>query len=68
MDTEFNEMDELSLGEKIVYLNDLDGDDLTEWENGFITDIMRKTKSGTMLGYLTEKQKECILRIWDKQS
>lgn len=56
-----------SLGAMIKQLSGLiDTDDLTDWENLFVTDVCEKTNDGGVTGTLSEKQVTTVERIFKK--
>lgn len=56
-----------SIGEKVQQLATLAGtSDVSVWESGFITSIVKATKNGNVTTALTERQVEMIGRIHDK--
>jgi hypothetical protein len=57
----------ISIGTQIKQLSGLVGtDDLTIWEQNFVTDISEKTQEGIITGTLTTNQVTTIERIYEK--
>lgn len=54
-----------SLNQMIKQLNGLiDTEDLTDWENNFVGDIVEKTQDGEICGTMSDRQVTTIERIW----
>jgi hypothetical protein len=59
----------VSLQEKIACIAGLTDDDLTPWEQGFVTTVNAKAKTAASTGQITsfsDKQVENIEKIYDK--
>lgn len=57
----------VSLNTKIQQLEGLhDTKDLTDWENGFVENIVIRTKRGLVTSHLSEAQIERIEELWGK--
>ena len=60
-------VDMKSINSKIQQINGLvDTDDVTNWENEFISSIIERTQNGFFLTGLSDKQIEIIERIYNK--
>lgn len=55
-----------SIGAMVQQICGLSDDDLTNWESGFVDSIEEKTNGGKDTTKLSEKQVECIERIYNK--
>ena len=57
----------LSTGTKIKKLESLlDTEDITAWEDGFIRNIVKRTRQGAQVEFLTDSQLEVIFDIHKK--
>lgn len=57
----------VSIGTQIIQLSGLVGtDDLNDWENDFVSDILDKTQDGKVTGTLSDRQIMTIERIYKK--
>lgn len=57
----------VSIGTQIIQLSGLVGtDDLNDWENDFVSDILDKTQDGKVTGTLNDRQIMTIERIYKK--
>ena len=57
----------VSLGTQVKQVMGLlDTKDLGQWENQFVRSIAERTSDGTRTELLSERQIECLGRIWQK--